>query len=127
MFTAALLTQPSSTDAHFLNLVTSCGFRAMALLIAFACQDRLMLMGWPTSTVKWSLIPDRHVASLVGEALHLSCLGLVLYAAILSTDTWWSNKDVPKVPAGSTVVAAPEALQPKRRRTGAVGRQASMT
>ncbi len=76
-------------------------------------------MGCPTGSLVDADISEKQMASLCGEALHLGCLGLVLYSIFLTNSApWWGPKARALAPE---VGNGPEAKPPaKRRRTAAL-------
>ena len=116
-------------------LILACSFSMQCrqwgreLCIRFACtflwyQDRFKLMGWPVDELvldEGSMTSNR-VSRLIGEGLHLGCLGTILYSIFLaSTAPWWD----PSQPGQRIDPAQQQEAKPakRRRQTGGVGRK----
>ena len=101
-------------------------FAVISLVMLTMNKDRFVVMGWDMQAIDFAGIPDRKLNSLVGEALHLGCVGLVMYLIFLTEAApWWTRND--QAPPPGSGKAAPQvteahdvhALPAKRqRRTG---------
>ncbi len=90
-------------------------------------EDRLIVMGWDVAKVNFSGIDEKKALRMVGESLHMGCIGCVLYLVFLSDDgPWWAKPNKLHLARPVQAVSAPASssqpdLQkgPKRsRRTG---------
>jgi hypothetical protein len=78
------------------------------------------MMGWPLALTDHKGISPAQFASLVGEGLHLGCLGIVFYSAFLCESApWWSGRPI-KSEEQNQQEDIPAAVVPakRRRRTG---------
>ncbi len=101
--------------------------------MADCAQDRMSLMGWPCDRIDTANISAHQYASLVGEGLHLGCLGTVVYLVFLSESApWWgrgSNLSFENV-STSVVPAAGsdgDARPARRRRIGSLAPRISLS
>jgi hypothetical protein len=86
------------------------------------------MMGWSFESISTDTVPEKKLCSLIGEALHLGCVGTVLLLAFLCEGPWWPagprlaivNSALPVVDlTGGQDQDPGVAPQPKRvRRTG---------
>jgi hypothetical protein len=100
--------------------------QAVDILALPSSQDRFKIMGWNFNKLIIRGLTDRKLCCLIGEGLHLSSIGAILYLVFLAKGPWWQDAKGP--PASTPQCAAPTAAQSepigkscgptKRRRTG---------
>jgi hypothetical protein len=105
--------------------------RTMDMCILWLCQDTFILMGWDVESLKLAGFPESKLCGLIGEGLHLGCVGLVLCLIFaLPQAPWWDPLSVKlRTDALAPQLAAPAqaaARAPKRQRRLGLIRRASL-
>lgn len=66
-------------------------------------EDRFKVMGWDTEAVRMTDLEEKKLCGLIGESLHLGCIGVICYLVFLTDGPWWP---APARPASSASVQA---------------------
>jgi hypothetical protein len=86
----------------------------------------MLAMGWDFDSLNLSGIDEKKMLKMVGESLHLGCVGIIFYLIFLTEEgPWWDNpkgvnraRPVDASTAASSTSPAPKASAKRARRSG---------
>jgi hypothetical protein len=85
-------------------------------------EDRLLLMGWPASSLELAGLSTAQMESLTGEGVHVGSMALVLYLVTLSEHApWWDEQSDSQAPSSPARLNTPADVGPQRKKARRIG------